>query len=64
VRSCQDLRELFVPETEQQLIRVMEPVKFEPDLAAATCALTKITRQRLRLAVSPAACGYAMTWKR
>jgi vanillate/4-hydroxybenzoate decarboxylase subunit C len=43
MRAYQDLREfLSVLETEQQLLRVTEQVEFEPDLAAAACALTKI----------------------
>jgi vanillate/4-hydroxybenzoate decarboxylase subunit C len=43
MRAYQDLREfLSVLESEQQLLRVTEQVKFEPDLAAAACALTKI----------------------
>jgi UbiD family decarboxylase len=43
MRAYQDLREfLSVLETEQQLLRVTEQVNFEPDLAAAACALTKI----------------------
>ena len=43
MRAYQDLREfLGVLEQEQQLLRITEQVKFEPDLAAAACALTKI----------------------
>jgi 4-hydroxybenzoate decarboxylase len=43
MRAYQDLREyLSVLDTERQLIRVTEQVNFEPDLAAAACALTKI----------------------
>jgi vanillate/4-hydroxybenzoate decarboxylase subunit C len=43
MRAYQDLREfLSVLETAQQLLRVTEQVDFEPDLAAAACALTKI----------------------
>jgi vanillate/4-hydroxybenzoate decarboxylase subunit C len=43
MRAYQDLREfLSVLETERQLLRVTDEVDFEPDLAAAACALTKI----------------------
>jgi 4-hydroxybenzoate decarboxylase len=43
MRAYQDLREfLSVLETQQQLLRVTEQINFEPDLAAAACALTKI----------------------
>jgi vanillate/4-hydroxybenzoate decarboxylase subunit C len=44
MRAYQDLRELLpVLEGEKQLLRISEPVKFEPDLAAAACALAQIT---------------------
>ncbi len=43
MHAYQDLREfLSVLEQEGQLLRVTERVRFEPDLAAAACALTKI----------------------
>jgi vanillate/4-hydroxybenzoate decarboxylase subunit C len=43
MRAYQDLREfLSVLEQERQLLRITEPVKLEPDLAAAACALTKL----------------------
>jgi UbiD family decarboxylase len=43
MRAYQDLRE-FLPvlEGEKQLLRIAEPFKFEPDLAAAACALAQI----------------------
>src|SRR5262245_18370763 len=43
MHAYQDLREfLTVLEREQQLMRVTEQVKFEPDLAAAGCALARM----------------------
>src|SRR5499426_1332343 len=43
MRAYQDFREfLAVLEREQQLLRVTEQVKFEPDLAAAGCALARM----------------------
>jgi vanillate/4-hydroxybenzoate decarboxylase subunit C len=43
MHAYQDLREfLSVLEHERQLLRITEKVSFEPDLAAAACALTKI----------------------
>jgi vanillate/4-hydroxybenzoate decarboxylase subunit C len=43
MRAYQDLREfLSVLEQERQLLRITEPVKLEPDLAAAACGLTKL----------------------
>src|SRR5215475_11711588 len=43
MRAYQDLREfLSMLEPQQQLLRVTEQINFEPDLAAAACALTKI----------------------
>jgi vanillate/4-hydroxybenzoate decarboxylase subunit C len=43
MRAYQDLREfLSVLEQERQLLRITEPVKLEPDLGAAACALTKL----------------------
>src|SRR5262245_19376223 len=43
MRAYQDLREfLSVLEREQQLLRITEQVKFEPDLAAAGCALARM----------------------
>ena len=43
MRAYQDLREfLSVLEQERQLLRIADPVKLEPDLAAAACALTKL----------------------
>ena len=43
MRAYQDLREfLSVLEQERQLLRIADPVKLEPDLASAACALTKL----------------------
>jgi 4-hydroxybenzoate decarboxylase len=43
MRAYQDLREfLSVLEREQLLLRITEQVKFEPDLAAAGCALARM----------------------
>jgi UbiD family decarboxylase len=43
MRAYQDLREfLSVLEQEQQLLRITDQVKFEPDLAAAACALARM----------------------
>ena len=43
MRAYQDLREsLSVPEQERQLSRITDPVKLEPDLAAAACGLAKL----------------------
>jgi vanillate/4-hydroxybenzoate decarboxylase subunit C len=43
MRAYQDFREfLSVLEQEQQLLRITEQVKFEPDLAAAACALARM----------------------
>src|SRR6476661_6313918 len=43
MRAYQDLREfLAVLEQEQQLLRITDHVKFEPDLAAAACALARM----------------------
>jgi vanillate/4-hydroxybenzoate decarboxylase subunit C len=43
MRANQDLHEfLSLPEQERQLLRITDPVKLEPDLAAAACALTKL----------------------
>jgi len=43
MRAYQDLREfLSVLEQEQQLLRITDQVKFEPDLAAAGCALARM----------------------
>ena len=43
MRAYQDLREfLSVLEQERQLLRIDEQVKFEPDLAAAACALNRL----------------------
>jgi 4-hydroxybenzoate decarboxylase len=43
MRAYQDLREfLAVLEGEKQLLRITEQVSFEPDLAAAACALAQI----------------------
>ena len=43
MRAYQDLREfLSVLEREQLLLRIAEQVKFEPDLAAAGCALARM----------------------
>src|SRR4051812_42830165 len=43
MRAYQDLREfLSVLEQEQQLVRITDQVKFEPDLAAAACALARM----------------------
>jgi vanillate/4-hydroxybenzoate decarboxylase subunit C len=43
MRAYQDLREYFPwPEQERQLSRITDPVKLEPDLAAAACGLTKL----------------------
>jgi 4-hydroxybenzoate decarboxylase len=43
MRAYQDLREfLSVPKKERQLSRITDPVKLEPELAAAACALTKL----------------------
>jgi vanillate/4-hydroxybenzoate decarboxylase subunit C len=44
MRAYQDFREfLTVLEQERQLLRVTDQVNFEPDLAAAACALTRYT---------------------
>jgi UbiD family decarboxylase len=41
--AYQDFREfLSALEQEQQLLRITEQVKFEPDLAAAACALARM----------------------
>jgi 3-polyprenyl-4-hydroxybenzoate decarboxylase len=54
MRAYQDLREfLSVLEQEQQLLRITDQVKFEPDLAAAACALAR-SRQSF-LTTSPVA---------
>ena len=43
MRQYQDLREFLTAlEQEGQLLRITEEVKFEPDLAAAACALVKV----------------------
>src|SRR5262245_3487881 len=43
VRAYQDFREFISAlDQERQLLRVTEEVKFEPDLAAAACALARI----------------------
>ena len=43
MRAYQDLREfLTVLEQERQLLRITDEVQFEPDLAAAACALARI----------------------
>ena len=43
MRAYQDLREfLAVLDSEKQLLRITEQVSFEPDLAAAACALAQI----------------------
>ncbi|MEA2970557.1 MAG: vanillate/4-hydroxybenzoate decarboxylase subunit, partial [Alphaproteobacteria bacterium] len=43
MRAYQDLGEfLSVLEQEQQLLRITDQVKFEPDLAAAACALARM----------------------
>jgi vanillate/4-hydroxybenzoate decarboxylase subunit C len=43
MRAYQDLRDfLSVLEQERQLLRVTDQVNFEPDLAAAACALTQM----------------------
>ncbi len=44
MRAYQDFREfLSVLDEERQLLRITEQVSFEPDLAAAACALTRYT---------------------
>src|SRR5262245_24089541 len=43
MRAYQDFREFIsVLDQERQLLRVTDEVKFEPDLAAAACALARI----------------------